>query len=196
MAWITLDVALEGLGNAHETSATLHATCKRVLKEADSVGNPLAKDGSNDGRAFHLTMLEHGDTEADAVRKMLAARTHPAPYNATANGFKAIQVDEKYGVIVLSLDCEPLQDLHAVLRAEARRVSGAEPAGNPHLGPHGEHCHKHDFHPHVTLGSYSNMEAMRRDYTELVLSGTACELGWTRPGGPPRTATLSNWRIY
>lgn len=115
----------------------------------------------------HATVLYHGKVGA---KELLDAKIGEKFDFELTGAFRALERQsngDRY-YITAAFVCEPLQDLHKVLRAEAERVSGTKSEQRPHLGPAGEHMHKNDVNPHIALGEYATREEMDADYDELV----------------------------
>ena len=192
MVYLT-GIHIEHDGPGDEGTSTLRWLAKTYLPGADWT----ASESDSGTGVMHVTVLYQGKAEKDKFKAYMRDLDVPAQFSGKLSGFQSVRISENKGVVVLRIDCEPLQDFHAALRDGAFRATGAKAEMGLHTGPGGEHCFKHDYSPHITLATYSDLAKMDRDMDKLVYNGHP-RISRVGSDGAVRMlgVTLSNWVVY
>jgi hypothetical protein len=183
--WWGFDVVFDGCADFDDTCAHLEFFKKRYLPHANKEGDHKP----------HATVLYHGAASATVLRD---AKLEDQYNCAMIGEFRGLErhssPDNTRHFLTASFMCEPLQDLHVALRKQAEAISGEKSKQQPHVGPGGEHLHKHDVNPHITLAEYKTRTAMDADYEELVVArGDELLLG---PVGMRRRLRLGPLKVH
>jgi hypothetical protein len=124
--------------------------------------------------ALHATVAYHG---FEGKLPRLHEANLPAKYadfdlsGATVRDFEAKLVTKKDGskwmFVMVSLNADKLQDLHALVLHEAAEIAGTKPRLPNHLKEDGT-PHRHGFNPHFTVAAYSDLERFEKEWPDAV----------------------------